>query len=85
MAIKHIRENIFNTKCQTIVNTMNCVGVIGKGIAFVHKLRYPQMYKECKEHCKKTDKNWFTLALRKTRKRTLDFEFPNKISLEISK
>lgn len=52
MAIKHIRGNIFNSKCQTIVNTVNCVGVMGKGIAFVHRLRYPEMYKEYKEHCK---------------------------------
>lgn len=53
MSIKHIRGNIFNTKCQTIVNTVNCVGVMGKGIALVHKLRYPQMYLEYKEHCDK--------------------------------
>ena len=52
MAIKHIKGNIFNSKCQTIVNTVNCVGVMGKGIAFVHRLRYPQMYEEYKEHCK---------------------------------
>lgn len=52
MAIKHIRGNIFNSKCQTIVNTVNCVGVMGKGIALVYKLRYPNMFKEYKEHCK---------------------------------
>ena len=52
MAIKIIKGNIFNSKCQTIVNTVNCVGVMGKGIAFVHRLRYPQMYEEYKEHCK---------------------------------
>ena len=52
MAIKHIKGNIFNTKCQTIVNTVNCVGVMGKGIALVHKLRYPKMYEEYKDHCK---------------------------------
>ena len=52
MSIKHIKGNIFNTKCQTIVNTVNCVGVMGKGIALVHKLRYPNMYIEYKEHCK---------------------------------
>jgi len=52
MAIKHFSGNIFNSKCQTIVNTVNCVGVMGKGIALVHKLRYPQMYLEYKEHCK---------------------------------
>jgi O-acetyl-ADP-ribose deacetylase (regulator of RNase III) len=53
MAIKHIIGNIFNSKCQTVVNTVNCVGVMGKGIAFVHRLRYPKMYEEYKEHCKK--------------------------------
>lgn len=51
MAVKYIKGNIFNTKCQTIVNTVNCVGVMGKGIALVHKLRYPLMYEEYKEHC----------------------------------
>ena len=25
--------NIFDSKCNTIVNTVNCVGVMGKGIA----------------------------------------------------
>ncbi len=41
MAIKYIQGNIFNSKCQTVVNTVNCVGVMGKGIAQVYKLRYP--------------------------------------------
>ncbi|MCF6213580.1 MAG: macro domain-containing protein [Flavobacteriaceae bacterium] len=52
MAIKYIHGNIFNSKCQTIVNTVNCVGVMGKGIAQVYKLRYPIMFLEYKEHCK---------------------------------
>lgn len=52
MAIKQVNGNIFNSKCQTIVNTVNCVGVMGKGIALVHKLRYPKMYEEYKHHCK---------------------------------
>ena len=52
MPIEHIKGNIFNSKFQTIVNTVNCVGVMGKGIALVHKLRYPSMHDEYKEHCK---------------------------------
>lgn len=52
MAIKHIKGNIFNSKCQTLVNTVNCVGVMGKGIALVHKMRYQDMYIEYKDHCK---------------------------------
>lgn len=47
-----IRGNIFNTKAQTIVNTVNCVGVMGKGIALVFKLRYPQMFNIYKSHCR---------------------------------
>ena len=53
MSIKYIQGNIFNSKCQSIVNTVNCLGVMGKGIAQVYKLRYPKMFLEYKEHCKK--------------------------------
>lgn len=45
------KGNIFNTKMQTIVNTINCVGVMGKGIALVFKLRYPNMFDKYKELC----------------------------------
>lgn len=47
-----VRGNIFNTKLQTIVNTVNCVGVMGKGIALVFKLRYPFMFDIYKGYCK---------------------------------
>lgn len=36
--------NIFNTKADTIVNTINCVGVMGAGIAYEFRLRYPEMF-----------------------------------------
>lgn len=51
MPIKFIRGNIFNSKSQTIVNTVNCVGAMGKGIALVFKLRYPNMFETYKQHC----------------------------------
>ena len=47
-----INGNIFNTKAQTIVNTVNCVGVMGKGIALVFKLRYPSMFEQYQKYCK---------------------------------
>lgn len=47
-----IRGNIFNTHVQTIVNTVNCVGVMGKGIALVYQLRYPDMFDLYKKYCK---------------------------------
>ena len=46
-----VKGNIFNTKAQTIVNTVNCVGVMGKGIALVFKLRYPNMFDIYKSYC----------------------------------
>ena len=37
--------NIFESKCSTIVNTVNCIGVMGKGIALEFKKRYTEMNK----------------------------------------
>ena len=53
MSVNIIQGNIFNTKLQTVVNTVNCVGVMGKGIALVFKLRYPEMFDVYSEHCRK--------------------------------
>ena len=57
-----ISGNIFNTTAQTIVNTVNCVGVMGKGIALVFKLRYPDMFdiyqKYCAQHLITIGKLW---------------------------
>jgi O-acetyl-ADP-ribose deacetylase (regulator of RNase III) len=50
--ITFIQGNIFNSKLMTIVNTVNCVGVMGKGIALVFKLRYPNMFEQYQEYCK---------------------------------
>ncbi|MGN0374928.1 MAG: macro domain-containing protein, partial [Butyrivibrio sp.] len=38
--------NIFDSTCSTIVNTVNCVGVMGKGIALEFKKKYPEMFME---------------------------------------
>ena len=44
--------NLFNSECQTLVNTVNCIGVMGKGIALQYKQRYPDMFNEYKLACK---------------------------------
>ncbi len=46
-------RNIFDSQCQTIVNTINCVGVMGKGIALEMKKRYPEMFDKYKDYCDK--------------------------------
>jgi O-acetyl-ADP-ribose deacetylase (regulator of RNase III) len=55
--IKIITGNIFTTNCQTIVNTVNCVGVMGAGIAYECRLRYPQMYERYQELCEERKLN----------------------------
>ncbi len=44
MSVKIINGNIFTSNCQTLVNTVNCVGVMGAGIALECRLRYPEMH-----------------------------------------
>lgn len=46
-----VHGNIFNSKCQTIVNAVNCVGVMGKGLALQYKNRYPKMFEEYRKIC----------------------------------
>ena len=43
--------NIFDSNAQTLVNTVNCVGVMGKGVALEFKKRYPEMFKEYQALC----------------------------------
>lgn len=43
--------NIFESHAQTLVNTVNCVGVMGKGIALDFKNKYPEMFKEYAQLC----------------------------------
>lgn len=50
--IRIIKGNLFTTDCQTIVNTINCVGAMGAGIALEFKYRYPMMFDKYVELCK---------------------------------
>ncbi len=51
--VKTVRGNIFTSECQTLVNTVNCQGVMGAGIALEFKLRMPEMYDQYVEICRK--------------------------------
>ena len=46
-----VKGDLFTAETQTIVNTVNCVGVMGKGIALEFKKRYPEMFLKYKELC----------------------------------
>jgi len=43
--------DFFKSKCQTIVNPVNCVGVMGAGLALEFKKRYPEMYQDYRSKC----------------------------------
>jgi len=45
------KGNIFTTNCHTIVNTINTVGIMGAGIAYEFKLRFPEMFEKYKNFC----------------------------------
>ena len=50
--LKYFEGTVFNAGTEAIVNTVNCMGVMGAGIALEFKLRYPNMFKEYEEQCK---------------------------------
>lgn len=43
--------DIFKSKSQTLVATVNCVGIMGKGLAKEFKQRFPEMFKEYAKAC----------------------------------
>ena len=45
------RTSIFESNAQTTVNTVNCVGVMGKGVAAEFKRQYPEMFKQYRAIC----------------------------------
>ncbi len=47
--------NIFDSKSTTLVNTVNCVGVMGKGIALDFKKKYPFMFKDYLQLCEQRE------------------------------
>jgi O-acetyl-ADP-ribose deacetylase (regulator of RNase III) len=50
---KVIVGNLFDSRAQTLVNTVNCVGVMGKGVAEEFKKRYPAMFKDYVSRCER--------------------------------
>lgn len=77
MSLSVYEGNIFTTKCQTIVNTVNCVGVMGAGIALECKLRYPEMYEKYASLCNQQMINIGALWLYKSPERWI-LNFPTK-------
>lgn len=45
------KGNIFNSSCEFLVNPVNCVGVMGKGLALEFKNKYPLNFEVYKKAC----------------------------------
>lgn len=43
--------DLFESDAQTLVNTVNCVGIMGKGIALEFKKRFPDMFEDYARRC----------------------------------
>lgn len=46
-------KNIFTREVDAIINTVNCVGIMGKGLALQFKQLYPENFKQYKKACNK--------------------------------
>lgn len=51
--VKLVKGDIFDSQMQTLVNTVNCVGIMGKGLALEFKKRFPDMFKDYAARCKR--------------------------------
>ncbi len=53
--VKVLIGDLFDSQAQTLVNTVNTVGVMGKGIALEFKKRFPAMYEDYVRRCEQQE------------------------------
>lgn len=78
MPLKYVEGNILEAKTQVIVNTVNCKGVMGKGLALQFKKQYPDMFEEYKQLCNEGKITVGKLHLYKGSSRYWILNFPTK-------
>ncbi|MEU1752524.1 macro domain-containing protein [Micromonospora matsumotoense] len=49
--VRLVQGDLLKSRAHALVNTVNCVGVMGKGIALAFKRRYPDMYRDYVRRC----------------------------------
>lgn len=76
--ITYLEGTVFNSPAKTIVNTVNCTGVMGAGIALEFKLRYPQMYEEYVQQCENKRLNVGIPKIYENSKNRWIMNFPTK-------
>lgn len=51
--IEHVTGNLLNAEAEALVNTVNCVGAMGKGVALQFKQAYPEMNRAYEKACER--------------------------------
>lgn len=75
--ITYVKKDLFESPAQVLVNTVNTVGVMGKGIAKRFKDIYPEMFEQYVELCEKNLLDVGQLWLYKTHHKWI-LNFPTK-------
>ena len=75
--IWYIEGDLLESPAKVLVNTVNTVGVMGKGIALRFKRVYPEMFKAYRHHCEQENLAIGRLHLYKTRHKWI-LNFPTK-------
>lgn len=73
----YVKKDLFESPAQVIVNTVNTVGVMGKGIAKRYKDIYPEMFEQYRDLCEKKLLNPGQLWIYKTPHKWI-LNFPTK-------
>ena len=75
--ITYLSGDLFQSPARVLVNTVNTVGVMGKGIALKFKRIYPEMFKAYRNHCERGDLQIGQLLLYRTPNKWI-LNFPTK-------
>ncbi len=75
--IIYVRTNLFESNAQVLVNTVNTVGVMGKGLAKEFKRLYPDMFESYQRSCESGELNVGNLHIYKTPNKWI-MNFPTK-------
>ncbi|MFC6179762.1 macro domain-containing protein [Lactiplantibacillus daowaiensis] len=75
--LMYMNSNLFDSPAKVLVNTVNTVGVMGKGIALNFKKMYPDMFKQYQKFCENGQLTIGKLWLYKTPNKWI-LNFPTK-------
>jgi O-acetyl-ADP-ribose deacetylase (regulator of RNase III) len=74
----YTNESIFSLDVQTIVNTVNCRGIMNAGLALEFKKRFPKMFQQYVELCERGEMSIGRPYLYKTNEHQWIVNFPTK-------